>query len=325
MRNSKSLHVILIYVGGDFLRIHPYIIITAAMLFFSGNFIVGKALQGTIPPFTLALFRFLSAALFLLPFCYKTVMLNHSLWKKEWKPLLGLSITGIVLFNGCLYLAVNFTSSINAAIVDALTPAVAAILGFLFLKETLTKVQTFGIILSFGGIIWIITQGSIETLLSLAFNIGDIIMLIGIVFWALYSIIIKQHSHKFPNTAGLVMTMIIGVIFLFPIAIIEWMTVGLPKLTSWKALLGIIYIGVFPSSLALLAWYRGVREVGPAKASIFFNLVPVFTTILSILFLNETFTYHQLFGGVFVLFGVYLSTRIPKHLRVKIKRVKKAS
>ncbi|WP_257009983.1 DMT family transporter [Evansella halocellulosilytica] len=294
---------------------HPYLIITAAILFFSGNFIVGKALEGTVPPFTLALFRFISATLFLLPFCYKTIVLNHPLWKKEWKPLIGLSITGIVLFNGCLYLSVNYTSSINAAIVDALTPAVAAILGFILLKETLTKGQSFGIVLSFGGILWIITRGSLETLLSLSFNIGDIIMLVGIIFWAIYSIIIKQHSHKFPIIAGLVMTMIIGCIILLPISIIEWFTVGFPNLRSWQVIVGIIYIGIFPSALALLAWYRGVREVGPAKASIFFNLVPVFTTILSILFLNESFTQHQLFGGMIVLVGVYLSTRVPKSVR----------
>ncbi|WP_143522531.1 DMT family transporter, partial [Pseudomonas sp. 2822-17] len=84
---------------------------------------------------------------------YKTIMLNHSLWKKEWKPLLGLSLSGIVLFNVCLYYAVNYTSSINAAIVDALTPAVAAVLGFFLLRERLNKIQITGIILSFGGII----------------------------------------------------------------------------------------------------------------------------------------------------------------------------
>lgn len=291
------------------MKIHPYILLSLAMLFFSGNFIVGKAFEGIIPPFTLALFRFVSAVIFLLPLAWKTIQLNHALWKKEWKPLIGLALSGIVLFNSCLYLSVNYTSSINAAIVDALTPAVAAILGFFLLKESLKRIQVFGIILSFAGILWIITSGSAQLLLSLSFNIGDIIMLIGIIFWAIYSIIIKIHSHKFPTVAGLVVTMIIGIIFLLPLSISEWLTIGFPTLGNWQTLLGIVYIGIFPSALALLFWYKGVAAIGPAKASIFFNLVPVFTTFLAVILLGEVFTIHQLSGGIIVLIGVYLSTK----------------
>ncbi|MBU9720825.1 MULTISPECIES: DMT family transporter [Bacillaceae] len=305
------------------MRIHPYIILTSAMLFFSGNFIVGKAFEGVIPPFTLALFRVVAASIFLLPLCYKTLRLNHSLWKKEWKPLLGISLTGVVLFNVALYSAVNYTSSINAAIVDALTPAVAAILGFILLRETLNKIQLGGIILSFGGILWIITEGSFAVIRSLSFNIGDIIMLFGIVCWAIYSIIIKKHSYKFPNIAGLVMTMIIGAIILFPLALYEWITYGFPSLFDWNTILGIMYIGLFPSAIALLAWYKGVAEIGPAKASVFFNLVPVFTTVLAITFLGEVFTYHHLFGGIIVLIGVYLSTGMKSRQRQKQIQFKK--
>ncbi|MFA9557534.1 DMT family transporter [Evansella sp. AB-rgal1] len=305
------------------MKIHPYILLTAAMLFFSGNFIVGKSFEGIIPPFTLALLRFVSATIFLLPVCLKTINLNHALWKKEWKPLMGLAITGIVLFNGCLYLSVNYTSSINAAIVDALTPTVAAILGFLILRETISKLQTVGIILSFGGILWIISRGSLDVITSFSFNIGDVIMLIGIIFWALYSIIIKKHSSKFPTISGLVMTMIIGIIILLPISIIEWVTIGFPNLLDGKIILGIVYIGIFPSALALLAWYKGVAEIGPAKASIFFNLVPIFTTMLAVIILGEQFTHHQFFGGIVVLFGVYLSTKTRRENKSKNKRLKR--
>ncbi|MBU9713149.1 DMT family transporter [Evansella tamaricis] len=291
------------------MRFHPYILLSFAMLFFSGNFIVGKAFEGIIPPFTLALFRFSSAILLLLPFCYKTLKLNIPLWKQEWRPLVGLSVFGIVLFNSCLYLSVNYTSSINAAIVDALTPTVAIILGFFLLKEKMTKLQLCGVSLSFAGILWIITKGSLDVLITLSFNAGDLIMLLGIIFWAIYSIIIKVHSHKFPSIAGLVVTMIIGCVILLPMALMEWFIYGFPYLWEWKTILGILYIGIFPSALALAAWYKGVGQIGPAKASVFFNLVPVFTTILAILFLGEMVSYHQLIGGFIVLLGVYLSTK----------------
>lgn len=302
------------------LQIHPYLLLTIAMLFFSGNFIVGKAFEGTIPPFTLAFFRFASGTLVLLPLCYKTVIKEHSLWRKEWKPLLSLSISGIVLFNSSLYLAVNYTSSINASIVDALTPAAAAILGFIVMRESLSRVQVFGIILSFIGILSIISKGSWYVFTSLSFNIGDLIMLFGIFCWATYSIIIKKHSFKFPPVAGLVITMIIGTIILLPIAILEGYNLGFPNIFQKNILFGIAYIGIFPSAISLLLWYRGVGEIGPAKASVFFNLVPVFTTLMAITLLGEQMTYPQLFGGVVVLYGVYLSTKSPKNLQKKVSQ-----
>lgn len=294
------------------MRIHPYILLTIAMLFFSGNFIVGKAFEGIIAPFTLAFFRFASGSIVLLPLCYQTLIKEHSLWRKEWKPLIGLSVSGIVLFNSCLYLAVNYTSSINASIVDALTPTVAAILGLIVMREILSRVQIFGIILSFIGILSIISEGSLHVFTSLSFNIGDLIMLFGIFCWATYSIIIKKHSFKFPPVAGLVITMIVGTIILLPIAIIESFHLGFPNILQTNILLGIAYIGIFPSAISLLLWYRAVGEIGPAKASVFFNLVPVFTTIMAITLLGEQMTYPQFFGGVIVLYGVYLSTKSPK-------------
>lgn len=289
---------------------HPYILLVLAMLFFSGNFIVGKLFAGVIPPFTLALLRSLMAIIVLLPLCFKDLIKHRQLWLKEWKALTSIATFGLVLFNACLYLSVNYTTTVNAAIVDALTPAVAALLGFVALRERLTKTQWFGIFLSFISICFIISKGSLEVLLSFSMNSGDLIMLLGIVFWAIYSILIKIHGGKFPVVAGLVMTMLISVIILFPISFFEVSQNGnfLTEL-SWQSYVGLLYIGVFPSALALLFWYRAVGEIGPSKASVFFNLVPVFTSILAILFLGEPFTLVHLVGGVFVLVGVYLSTK----------------
>lgn len=291
---------------------HPFVLLTLAMLFFSGNFIVGKSLAGEVPPFTMAFFRFFMGALFLLPIAFKEVTHHVPLWKAEWKPLLGLALTGIVLFNSMLYMSVNYTTAINAAIVDALTPVIAIVFGYFLIKERMTRSQSIGVVLSLIGVMYIITRGSLDVLITLSFNIGDIIMLVGVMFWALYSILIKQHGHKFPIYGGLVMTMIVGIIILFPLALYEWMTQGFPHIATWPIVLALLYIGLFPSALALLAWYKGVAAIGPAKASMFFNLVPLFTTILAVIFLNETFGWVQLIGGILVITGVYISTKKKK-------------
>ncbi len=290
---------------------HPYLLLTLAMLFFSGNFIIGKVFAGTVPPFTIAWMRFFLGALILLPLCYKTIWRNGPLWRTEWRPLVGIAFTGVFLFNVSLYLSVTYTTTINAAIVDALTPAIAAVFGFFLLRERLTLLQSGGVILSFMGILLILTKGSIEVLTSLAFNIGDLIMLFGITCWAIYSIFIKKFGHLYPLIAGLVMSFIFGVIMLTPFMIYEWRH-GIPFSIDLVTISGFLYIGIFPCAIALLFWYRGVAEIGPAKASIFFNLVPVFTTIMAITLLGESAGWLQLIGGVVVLIGVYLSTKQKK-------------
>lgn len=291
------------------MHLHPYIMAIMVMLFFSGNFIVGRALEGTVAPFTLSFLRFMTAVLVLLPFCFKTIYKKRALWLKEWKPLLYLTLSGIVLFNASLYLAVNFTTSINASILNAINPAATAFLSFLVLKEKLLKTQTFGIILSFAGVLWIITEGSFSILMTLSFNIGDMIMLFGILCWAVYSINIKQHSYKFPVMAGVTVTMIAGALILLPVAVVESAITGVPPLLEWHIAAGLLYIGIFPSAVALMLWYRSIEEIGPAKASIFFNLIPVFTTVMAVTFLDEVFTIHHLTGGLIALSGVYISAK----------------
>lgn len=305
---------------------HPYILLIIAMIFFSGNIIVGKLFVGIIPPFTLSLLRTMMAFIILFPICYKQVLENKELWLKEWKPLLLISVTGLVLFNACLYLSVNYTTTINVSIVDALTPAMAALLGFIVLKERLTSIQWFGIVLSFVSICFIIFEGSISVLLSLSVNSGDLIMLLGIAFWAVYSLLIKIHGKKFPVIAGLVVTMLLSSVILLPLSLVEFAQHGnVFSGLSWLSYIGLSYIGIFPSAIALLLWYHAVAEVGPSKASIFFNLVPIFTSVLAILFLGETFTLVHFFGGIFVLLGVYLSTKAENENKNKNERQLKVS
>ncbi|WP_100399610.1 DMT family transporter [Bacillus sp. FJAT-44742] len=286
---------------------HPYVLLLLAMLMFSGNFIVGKAFSDTIPPLTLSFMRFAMAAVILLPLGWQEIMNNKALWRQEWRPLAGLALT-LGLFNVMLYTSVHYTTTINASIVDALTPAVAAMLGFLFLKERLLSKQVAGIIISFAGVVWIVSRGSLGTLLSLSINPGDLLMLLGVVSWAVYSIFIKQYGHRFPFYGGIIMTMVFGAVFLLPAAAFEWRD-GFPIEWTVSHISGLLYIGIFPSALAILLWNRGVAEVGPSQASIFFNLVPLFTTVAAVLFLGESFGLVQLVGGALVLGGVYIATK----------------
>ncbi|MDL4841812.1 DMT family transporter [Aquibacillus rhizosphaerae] len=138
---------------------NPYFLLIFAMMLYAGNLLVGKPVSNEIPPITLTLFRYLIALLVIIPFGYREWKKNRVLWRREWKALISLAATGLVLFNILVYLALNYTTSVNAAIVESSTPVFALLIGFFVFKEYFTKVQLTGVILSLTGVFIVITKG----------------------------------------------------------------------------------------------------------------------------------------------------------------------
>ncbi|MFC0470364.1 DMT family transporter [Halalkalibacter kiskunsagensis] len=287
--------------------LRSYLLLTITMFIFSGNILIGKALSD-LSPITMTFFRCLIAFLILLPLGWKDLKSNRTLWMKEWKPIAALSLSGILFFNLFLYASLQFTSSSNVAVIETTTPVFAIILGMVFLKERLNGLQFFGIFLSLAGALWVITKGSLTVLTELQFNLGDVLVVLAVIAWAVYSLLIKQHSHKFPLYGSLAIMVFLSIIVLFPFAAYESRE-GIVHLLEPKLILGLLYLGTFPSVIALIFWNKGVAAIGPSRASIFLNLLPVFTIIGAVFFLNETVTIAQIVGGAVVIVGVYLSTK----------------
>lgn len=270
---------------------------------------IGRGFAATMPPFTLALIRWVVAFLFLLPFAKNELLSNKQLWKKEWKTLFWMSLTGIVGFNTLLYIAVHYTTSINAVLINAPTPAIITLLSFLFLKEKVTKRHIFGIVFSIIGVSWIVSRGSIEALLSFTINKGEVWMLVAMLSWSIYSVIVKKHAEKFPAAGVFLVTIIIGIFILTPFASYEWIT-DKPMVISIKSISGFLYIGIFASVIAFLCWNKAVTDLGPGKASPFLNLMPIFASIFAVSFLGESVTSAQLIGGAITIVGVLITTGV---------------
>ncbi|MCP8617899.1 DMT family transporter [Salirhabdus salicampi] len=283
-----------------------YLLLVVTVIIFSGNLLVGKAIND-LPPFTITFFRCFIAFLVILPIAFNQLRAKEELFRREWKAVVGMSFFGITLFNVLVYSSLNFTTSTNAGIVEATTPIFTIILGVIFLKEQIGKIQLTGMFISLVGAIWVITKGSWTIISQLQFNIGDIIMLLAIISWSIFSILIKQHNSKFPVYGSIAAMLFVSLIILLPFTIIEWYFIN-PKPFQLKFMLGLLYLGIFPSVIALLFWNIGVADIGPSRASIFLNLLPVFTTIGAVLFLGEQVILAQLLGGVLVITGVLLST-----------------
>ncbi|MFD2705995.1 DMT family transporter [Salibacterium lacus] len=286
-----------------------YLLLLLTAVIFSGNIIVGKGIND-LPPYTIAFFRTAIAFLVILPLGWKEVRRYKHVFVQEWKAVLGLALTGVAFFNSFIYASLQFTSTTNVAIMEASIPVVTIICSMLFLHERLDKKQWLGVVLSLGGAVWVITEGSWEVIRSLGFNTGDLIMLAAVGTWAAYSILVKIHMMKFPVYGSLVVMLAIANIVLLPIAGFEWRLGGFPDVMQPGYMMGLLYLGIFPSLIALTFWNKGVEEVGPSQASVFLNLLPVFVMVGSLLFLEETVTLVQLFGALVVIGGVFLTTKV---------------
>lgn len=283
-----------------------FLLVTATALW-GGNFVIGRSFVNTLPPFALALFRWIVAFFTLLPFGLKELKNNQKIWKEHRIALLFMALTGIAMFNTLVYIAVHYTTSINASLINSSTPIMIMILSVIFLREKLSWKQGIGIILSLIGVLFIISRGEWSQILSLTFNKGEMWMLLAVTTWAIYSILVKKFGGIFPQYGSFLYTIIVGIIMLIPFASYEYIK-GATYIWNLHSVLGVLYVGIFASIVAFLCWNKAVIHIGPGKAAPFLNLIPVFATVFAILFLNEQLMLTQVIGGALVIVGVFISS-----------------
>jgi len=170
--------------------------------------------------------------------------------------------------------------------------------------------KIIGIFISLIGVIIVITNNDISVLKELSFNFGDILMLLAIVVWSLYTIVSKKIVDIKSITAT-AYSGVIAVILLFPIVLI----IGKPpEVINLKLILSMSYIIIFPSIGSFLLWNFSIKNIEASKAGIFLNLIPVFIAIIS-WFLGKNITSAQLIGGLFVFIGVLIVSNVLKYKR----------
>lgn len=291
---------------------HPYLLLTSSALFWGSNFVLGRVMVETIPPLHLSLFRWTIGLIVLLPFALSQLKGAGAVLRKYGSPLFWMAITGVVGFNALTYLAVQFTSSISASLFNSVAPIFIMLLSYFFLRETIRPVQVAGVFISLIGVVWIISQGDWEVLVSLKFNIGDLIMIVAVLSWAIYSILSKRYGAVAGERGTFWILMAIGLPFSLLLGALEEIYRPLP----WSAVtplqwLCVLYLGTFPAVVAFLFWTRGIQLVGPSKSGVFLHLIMPFAVIIA-LFLGETPTWAQGVGAAFVLLGVLMASRLPK-------------
>ena len=290
-----------------------YILLVLTTLFWSGNFIVGKAASTyDIPPFSLNFYRWLFAGLILLPFTFKEILNKKSYIFNNIGFFIILGITSITIFNSTVYYSLYYMQVISGVLMISTIPVwimfISSILGI----EKTNKFQIFGVILSLLGVLFIITKSDMNIIKNLAFNRGDLIMAIGMFAWALYSALLKKKSYEISQITLLEVVIITGLIFLIPIYILE-MNFGNQISLGKPFILTLTYVVLFPGLASFFFWIKGIAIIGANRAGVFLHLMPVFGSIMAIILFDEKFMFYHLLGAIFIIGGITLSNKKIKN------------
>jgi drug/metabolite transporter (DMT)-like permease len=269
--------------------------------------VVGRAVRGDVPPFALAFWRWAIAFLLTVPFALPHLPSQWPLLKRNWFATTVLGIIGVGCYNTFAYLALRHTTATNALLLNSFIPIATITLSWLLLRKTLRRVEGIGVLVSLFGVTIIIARGNAATLAGLTLNVGDLWMLLAVLAWALYTIGLHWRPEGIHPMLLLAALTLIGIVTLLPAYVLEIHN-GAGIHVTPKALFAIAYVGVLPGFAGYVFYNRAVGEVGANKASLFIHLMPVFGTLLSAVFLDETpMPYH--YAGIALIFsGIYLTT-----------------
>jgi drug/metabolite transporter (DMT)-like permease len=293
--------------GPEHSFLNGFLFALLAVVLWSGNFIVARALHQSISPVALSFYRWLLATLFLFPFAYSKLKLE---WRTAVPHKAYLSITalaGITIFNTLVYVAGRYTTATNMALIGTTaSPVFVFLFSALFFKQKLAKAQYAGILLCITGILILLSKGDWDQLQRFHFTAGDLWILGAALSFAIYTLLVKKRPHELPAIVFLFLIFCLGTLFLLPVFLVD---LAYAKPMVWTpAITGsLLYLGGGASVIAFLSWNRSIRQLGPAKTALFGNLIPVFSSLEAAWLLNEKPSPVTYFSFGIILAGITIA------------------
>ncbi|HGM6667212.1 DMT family transporter [Serratia ureilytica] len=285
-----------------------------AVLIWSINAVVSKLSATAIDPAAISLYRWLLALIALTPFVLPGVLRNWAQVRANWWKLMILGLLGMVLYQSLAYYAAHSVSALFMGIIVSLIPLLTILISIVLLRIAPTVGVLLGSILSFCGLIWLVSGGQPGALLQHGIGKGELMMLLATASYALYGVLTKRWAIALPNWQSLYVQILFGVLLLLPNFLMA-QDVGL----NGHNLPLVLFAGIPASIIAPYLWIQGVLRLGANTTSIFMNLAPVFTAAIAVLFLHEQLHGYHLIGGGITLLGVILSQRLRTPLTRKAK------
>ena len=286
-----------------------YLVLILTTIFWSGNFIVGKAASTfQIPPFSLNFYRWFFAGLILFPFTYKEILNKKKYILENIGFFIILGITSITIFNSIVYYSLYYTQVISGILMISTIPVWIIFISSILNIEKTNIFQIIGVIFSLTGVIFIITKADLNLIKNLDFNKGDLSMVVAMFSWAVYSALLKSKKYEISQFALLQVVIITGLIFLIPIYFIE-MYLGHLIVLGKPFILTLTYVVLFPGLAAFFFWIKGISLIGANRAGIFLHLMPIFGAAMAMIIFDEKFMYYHIFGAIFIVAGIALSNK----------------
>ncbi len=285
-------------------RLGIYLLLILPPLFWAGNTVLARGVAELIPPVAMSFWRWTIALFVLLPFTWKQTLNDWPKIKQHWKIIFLLGLFGIASFNTLLYTAAHSTTAINIALTQSVMPVIIVLISFILFRDRIAFVQVFAIALCTLGAGYIVIHGDWQRLLQLKFVSGDLIMLLAVALYALYSVLLRKRPDIKPMSF-LTTTFAVGVLILLPFYLWE-RQVSAPLELTQPVVISLLYVAFCPSILAYLFWNQGIHEIGANHAGLYINLIPLFASLLAVLFLGEHFQAYHMVGIVLITIGLLL-------------------
>jgi len=284
-----------------------FALLVLANLLWSGNWVIGRAVRDSFDPVALNFWRWLVAALVMAPLGLGEALAQRGLIRRHAGLFAVLALSGVAAFQTLVYLGLRTTSAINAVLINAAGPLFMLVCSWILEREKASRRQIAGMLISFAGVLIIVSRGEVAALRHLEFHRGDLWILVAMPLWGVYSVLLRRTPRELRGM-GLAFTVAaIGVAMLAPVYALD--VIGAPLRWPSAAEIGaVLYIAVAASVLAFLAWNRGVAVVGANAAGFTLPLLPAFGTALAMLFLGEAFQGFHAIGFITIVAGVSLAT-----------------
>ena len=280
---------------------------TVAVIIWAGNFVIARGVNGQIPPITLAFCRWSLATVLMLPIALKSFKNEWHILTKHKAYLFWVSLSGIAIFNTCLYISGHYTTAINMALISTTSsPIFATAFAIIFIGERINAFRLTGMLICLFGVLLLISKGSLQTLLSFTFSVGDIWALAGAIAFAVYNVLVRKKPATISGTTFLLAIFGLGALLILPGFLIEQMNAA-PIVWNNSLLLSLLYLGAGTSVVSFLCWNAAIKKIGAGTTVLFGNLIPVISTIEAVLFLNEPFQKIQMISACIVIFGLIVA------------------
>lgn len=285
-----------------------YLLLTLTVLFWSGNMVVGRHLSDSVPPFALAFWRWVIALALVMPFALPHWRAQWPALKAHWLPVTVLGLLSVGGYNTFVYLALQHTSATNATILNSFIPIATMAFAFVLFGKRLRPIEAAGAALSLCGVLTIIAKGSLATLLGLQLNVGDLWMIVAVLVWGGYTVGLQWRPKNVHPMVLMAAFTVVGLAAVAPFYLYELAAGGRIRL-SLPVVANILYVGIFPGFLGYVFYNAAVAVVGPSRGALFIHLMPVFGTLLAIVFLGERPQWYHYAGIALVFAGIALTTR----------------